>query len=128
LAAQLPTPPTPAVLALLPLLHVDYKDPGWTTWQDFLASAVVGESDRVKSVVFTSYQVCLDFAERDGGIALGWERSVRPRLDAGTLVRVPNITIPHAGRINAYFPNRSVSNPHADEFVTLLKRALADDC
>jgi DNA-binding transcriptional LysR family regulator len=78
-------------------------------------------------VVFTSYQVSLDVAERDGGIALGWERSVRPRLEAGTLVRVPDITVPHAGRINAYFPIRTAPNPHAVEFVTLLKRVLADE-
>jgi LysR family glycine cleavage system transcriptional activator len=127
LAAQLPTRPTTADLARWPLLHVDYVDPGWTTWQDVLASAMVGESSRVKSVVFTSYQVCLDVAERDGGIALGWERSVRPRLDAGTLVRVTGITIPHAGRINAYVPNRTAPNPHAAEFVELLKKTLADD-
>jgi LysR family glycine cleavage system transcriptional activator len=127
LAAQLPTLPTAADLALFPLLHVDYVDPGWTTWQDVLASALVGGSGSVKSVVFTSYQVCLDVAERDGGIALGWERSVRPRLEAGTLVRVTGITIPHAGRINAYFPNRTAPNPHAAEFVDLLKRTLADD-
>jgi LysR family transcriptional regulator, glycine cleavage system transcriptional activator len=127
LAAQLPTPVTPVDLAVLPLLHVDYVDPGWTTWQDVLASALVGEPGTAKSVVFTSYQMCLDVAERDGGIALGWERSVRSRLDAGTVVRVPDITIPHAGRINAYFPNRTAPNPHAVEFVTLLKRVLADD-
>lgn len=127
LAAQLPSQTTAADLARWPLLHVDYVDPGWTTWQDVLASAMVGEAGRVKSVVFTSYQVCLDVAERDGGIALGWERSVRPRLDAGTLVRVPGITIPHAGRINAYFPNRTAPNPHAVEFVELLKQALADE-
>lgn len=127
LAAQLPTPVTPLDLAVLPLLHVDYVDPGWTTWQDVLASSLVGEPSSVKSVVFTSYQVCLDVAERDGGIALGWERSVRSRINAGTLVRVPDITIPHAGRINAYFPIRTAPNPHAVEFVTLLKRVLADD-
>jgi len=127
LAAQLPTHPTPADLAEFPLLHVDYVDPGWTTWQDVLASSLVAEPDGAKSVVFTSYQMCLDVAERDGGIALGWERSVRSRLDAGTLVRVENITIPHAGTINAYFPNRLAPNARADEFVTLLKTALADE-
>ena len=78
-AAQLPTPVTAADLAVLPLLHVDYVDPGWTTWQDVLSSALGIEPGGVKSVVFTSYQVCLDVAERDGGIALGWERSVGSR-------------------------------------------------
>ncbi|MFK8025815.1 MAG: LysR substrate-binding domain-containing protein [Ilumatobacter sp.] len=127
LAARLPTPPTSADLAKLPLLHVDYVDPGWTTWQDMLASAMVGGSDSVKYVVFNSYQMCLDVAERDGGIALGWERSVRSRLDAGLLVRIPDFTIPHAGRINAYFPKRTAPNPHAEEFVELLKENLAHE-
>ncbi len=127
LAAQLPTPTTPADLARFPLLHVDYVDPGWTTWQDVVAAALVGESRPVSSVVFNSYQMCLDVAERDGGIALGWERSVRSRMNSGTLVRVPDITIPHAGRINAYFPSRGPRNTHADEFVKLLKQALSDD-
>jgi len=127
LAAQLPTAPTPADLARWPLLHVDYVDPGWTTWQDVVASTLTGEPGAKQSVTFTSYQVCLDVAERDGGIALGWERSVRPRLEAGTLVRVTGITIPHAGRINAYFPNRTAPNPHASEFVTLLKTTLTEE-
>jgi LysR family glycine cleavage system transcriptional activator len=127
LAARLPPTPTAADLARFPLLQLDYVDPGWTTWQDILASALVGENGSVKPVVFTSYQLCLDVAERDGGIALGWELSVRPRIDAGTLVRVPDITIPHAGRINAYFPNRLAPNPHADEFVALLKQVLSDE-
>ena len=127
LAGQLPTHPTPEDLAEFPLLHVDYVDPSWTTWQDVLASAIVGGPGRTKPVVFTSYQVCLDVAEQGGGIALGWERSVRSRLDAGTLVRVPNITVPHAGRINAYFPNRVAPNPHAEEFVALLKTALCGE-
>lgn len=127
LAAQLPARPAPADLARFPLLHVDYVDPGWTTWQDVVASSLVGESGDVKAAVFTSYQMCLDVAERDGGIALGWSRSVRSRLDAGTLVRVPNIVIPHAGRINAYLPDRSAPNPHALDFVALLKTALSDE-
>jgi len=126
LAAQLPDHPVPADLARWPLLHVEYVDPGWITWQDVVASSLTGEPGRSNSVTFTSYQVCLDVAEQGGGIALGWERSVRPRLDAGSLVRVTGITIPHAGRINAYFPNRTAQNPHASEFVTLLKTALAD--
>ena len=127
LAARLPNPPQPADLAALPLLHVDYEDPGWTTWQDVLASTLVGDPHEVRAAVFTSYQICLDVAEQDGGIALGWERSVRARLDAGTLVRIPDITIPHAGRINAYVPKRSAPNPHAEAFVAVLKRTLADD-
>ena len=124
-AARLPTPITPADLARLPLLHVDYDDPSWTTWQSFLVSTDAGDPDHGNALVFTSYQVCLDVAERGEGVALGWERSVRPRLDAGTLVRIPDITMPNAGMINAYLPNHAATNPHAPEFLDLLKNTLA---
>lgn len=124
-AAGLPTPTTPAELAGLPLLHVDYDDPSWTTWGSFLAATGAGEPDESNALVFTSYQVCLDVAERGDGIALGWERSVRPRLDAETLVRIPEITLPNAGLINAYLPNQSTTSPHAADFLDLLKNTLA---
>lgn len=123
-AAQLPCPVTAESLALLPLLHVDYDDPTWTTWQSFLASVDAGMPDPGKALTFTSYQVCLDVAERGDGIALGWERSVRPRLDSGSLVRIPGVTLPSAGTINAYVPNSAAKNPHATEFVSLLKHTL----
>lgn len=127
-AAQLPTLVTPVDLATLPLLHVEYDDPNWATWQSFLASVDADVPDPGKALVFTSYQVCLDVAERGEGVALGWDRSVRPRLDAGTLVRIPGITLPKAGMINAYLPNHAALHPQAPEFVRLLKNAVAHSC
>lgn len=124
-AARLPTPIAPADLTRLPLLYVDYDDPSWTTWQSFLASIDAGEPDKANALVFTSDQVCLDVAEQGDGVALGWERSVRPRLDAGTLVRIPDITMPNAGLIYAYMPNHTATNPRAAEFLDLVKDALA---
>ncbi|MGH1492630.1 MAG: LysR substrate-binding domain-containing protein [Acidimicrobiales bacterium] len=127
-AARLSTPVTAADLAQLPLLHVEYDaHPGWATWQDLLALAEVDERDRDQTMVFTSYHLCLDFAERGEGIALGWERSVKARLDAGTLVRIPGITKHNAGVINAYLPNHTITNPHAPQFLDLLKSTLALD-
>ncbi len=125
-AAQLQTPVTPTDLARLPLLHVDYGDPSWATWQSFLAATGVAESRHGRSLVFSSYQICLDVAERGEGVALGWERSVHDRLDAGTLVRIPDITLPNAGMINAYMPNHAVGHPHLAELLDLLKGAFAD--
>ncbi len=104
-------------------MHVDYVDhPTWATWQDLLSLS--DEAARDKATVFTSYHGCLDYAERGEGIALGWERSVKPRIEAGTLVRIPGITKPNAGVINAYLPINA-PNPHATEFVARLKDALA---
>ena len=126
-AARLPEPVTPADLSRMPLLHVDYEDPTWATWQHLAASAGVDEPNHDHDLVFTSYQVCLDVAERGDGVALGWERSVQPRLDEGTLVRIPGITMANAGVINAYLPNHTATNPHAPEFLTLLKNTVKFD-
>ena len=45
--------------------------------------------------------------------------------DAGALVRIPDITLPNAGVINAYLPNHAAPNPHTPEFLNLLKDTLA---
>ena len=124
-AAELPDPATPESLARQPLLDVAYDEPSWADWQRFLADFGVVEHDAARTLVFTSYDVCLAVAERGEGIALGWERSVAARLNAGTLVRVPGLTLHGAGVINAYRPNRTAANPYAEEFLDLLKRTLA---
>lgn len=125
-AAGLATPVTRTDLEALPLLHVEYAEhPGWATWQDLLGRVDTGKLDPDKTMVFNSYHVCLDFAERGEGIALGWERSVKARLDAGTLVRIPGVTKHNAGVINAYLPSSNGGSPHAPEFLALLKSTLA---
>ncbi len=124
-AARLPASVAAADLAGLSLLDVDYDDPSWVDWQRFLAFVGVDVTDHERAMEFTSYQVCLDVAERGEGVALGWERSVKPRLDAGTLVRIPGLTMPNAGVIAAYLPNRTVSNPHTTGFLELLRRSVS---
>lgn len=124
LAKTLPNAVTAADLRGLPLLHVEYEDPSWATWADVLRASGAEQTDVDQSMVFTSYQVCLDVAERGDGIALGWERSVRPRIDEGLLVAVPGLSIPDAGRINAYVTKGGPTSDHAAEFVTLLRNAM----
>ena len=123
-ASHLPVPVDEADLAALRLLDVDYDDPSWATWRNVLTSPGDMAPNPGQVIAFTSYEACLDVAERGEGIALGWERSVRPRLDAGTLVRVSGITLANAGLINAYVPVRNAPNPYTDEFLTLLRRGL----
>ncbi|MDJ0771714.1 MAG: LysR substrate-binding domain-containing protein [Ilumatobacter sp.] len=118
-AARVP-PLDAADLADLPLLHVEYSNPSWATWQHVFDAFAVGAPAVDGALVFSSYQVCLDVAERGEGIALGWQRSVQARLDAGSLVRIPGITLPMAGTINAYTPKYGAANPHAPGFLALL--------
>ncbi len=122
-AAGLPDNVTTEDLREVTLLHVEYAaHPAWATWRDF--GIDIDETSPDRAVVFTSYQGCLDFAERGEGIALGWERSVQARLDAGTLVRLPGITKPKAGVINAYLP-RNGGSPFAPEFLARLRSTFA---
>lgn len=75
-------------------------------------------------LVFTSYQICLDAAERGEGLALGWQRSVQARLDAGLLVQIPDIAMPHVDIINAYIPEMGVPSPGNEDFLAKLKSSL----
>lgn len=123
-AALLPTPVTTTDLVAHPLLHLADIDPSWTNWRRFLTRVGFEGSMPEDGIVFTSYHVCLDVAERGDGIALGWEHSVKPRLDSGRLVRIPGLTVPRADLISAFRPNTIDPNPHTDEFLALLKTEL----
>ena len=120
-AARLPAPVGPVELAMQPLLHMADLGRKWPTWRSFLAFFRVKEPRPGEGLEFSSYQVCLDVAERGEGIALGWARSVKARLDAGTLVRIPGMTMPLVDIVNAYRPRRERENKVADAFLELLR-------
>ena len=118
-AGRLPDPVTVADLARLPLVDVTYHDPSWITWADFFASRHIQPDTVASRLTVTSYQASLDSAERGETIALGWERSVRGRLDAGTLVEIPGHRSPGAA-INAYVSRPS--GPYASHLVELIQQ------
>lgn len=94
---------TPADLAQLPLLHLDvegYAD--WPDWRRFLAAYRIREPLPLEGLKFTSYQVLLDAAERGDGVALGWERSVRSRIEEGKLVKLPDMAIHQPNGVCVY--------------------------
>lgn len=119
-AAEMPPDVDVEALAGFPLLHVAYGEPDWTDWHRFLGFAGLAAELPTGGLTFTSYQVCLDVAERGEGVALGWGRSVQPRIDAGLLVPLTNVRMPHPDIINAYLPRGWATSPHADEFLSLL--------
>ena len=126
LAVRLPSNPSARDLLDLPLLHVDYDEPAWSDWWRFLAHLGVDTAGALGGLTFTSYVVCLDVAQRGEGLALGWARTVQPRIDAGALVRVPGLAMPHHEAINAYRPVTATPNPFAREFIAMLERVCAD--
>ncbi len=123
-ADRLPAELSGAGLGDLPLLHVAYDNKDWTDWSRFLASFDIDSPSPVSGMTFTSYQVCLDVAERGEGVALGWARSVQPRIDAGLLVALTDLMMPHPNAINAYLPKNRATPPHVRAFISLLTNSL----
>ncbi|MEM7337517.1 MAG: LysR substrate-binding domain-containing protein [Actinomycetota bacterium] len=120
LAARLSARPTVEALADQALLDVAYDDPSWIDWSRYLAVTGAGTAAALGRVAFSSYQLCLDVAERGEGVALGWDRSVANRIQAGTLVRVPGMAAVDAGAINAYLPRSVDSRARPGEVLELL--------
>ncbi|MGH1506222.1 MAG: LysR substrate-binding domain-containing protein [Acidimicrobiales bacterium] len=118
-AEQLPNPVTVADLARLPLVDVAYDDPSWITWADFFTAHHSRPDTVSPQLTVTSYEASLDSAELGETIALGWERSVRGRIEAGTLVEIPGHRSPGA-TINAYVPRPSTA--YASQLVDLIQQ------
>ncbi|MEM9655890.1 MAG: LysR substrate-binding domain-containing protein [Actinomycetota bacterium] len=138
LAATLPSPLRPEDVDRLPLLHVEYADTGWPTWQTFLASTgglpendaanlmggPLGEGRVDGSMRFSSYEVALDIAEQNRGLALGWEHSVERRLQSGALVRPVGSPAADGAPINAYLPGHTEPHPLAADVLAVLRETL----
>ena len=82
------------------------------------------EPEPIKGLVFNSYQICLDVAERGEGIALGYARSVQPRLDTSALVRIPGMSMPLPDTINLHWPRQAERKPHAVRFAEMMRRRI----
>jgi len=127
-ASRLPKAPSAVNLAKQPLLHLDDIGNDWPNWQIFLALYRVKHPTPNEGLVFNSYQVCLDVAERGEGIALGWARSVQARINDGKLVRIQGMTMPLPESIFVYRRKFSSPNPIADQFIKTLKMHIDPVC
>ncbi|MEM8707634.1 MAG: LysR substrate-binding domain-containing protein [Actinomycetota bacterium] len=126
-AATLPDSVTPEALVDMDLIHTEHDDPSTISWETFLTRLGAPDVDLSDVSSFGSYQVCLDVAEQGRGIALGWERSVRARLESGRLVRLRGITVDDAGALHAFVPRHRARNRFVDECLDLLRSAFDDD-
>ncbi len=119
-AAELPHPLTLEALGRLPLIDVTYVDPAWMTWAHFFETFEALPAYTGAKLTMNSYAVGLDVAERGDGVAIGWERSVRTRIEAGTLVEIPGLRPPLHTPINAYLA--PTSTQHVPRFIELLEQ------
>ncbi len=124
-AATLPQPLTLDHLANQRLLHVDYGEPAWTDWAQFLRHLGLDDVGDLGGVFLSTYLVCLDLAERGQGIALGWGQTAAPRIQAGQLVRIPGFTQTIPDAIRAYRPPPAEPWEPIDDLLTMLRDRLA---
>ncbi len=126
-ASQLPKALTASELAKQPLLHFLETGRAWPDWRTFLESFQVKQNKVIEGLTFSSYQICLDVAEKGSGIALGWGHTVKSRLDAGTLIRIPalNMEIPDA--INLYLSKQVTLDPLVSQATELLRNKLRSE-
>lgn len=124
-ASGLPSPASPLDVAARPLLHLVDVGRKWPDWRSFLAFFRLKEPKPIEGLVFNSYQICLDVAEQGEGFALGWGRTVRDRLAAGRLVRVPGLTMPLPDIVNVYRRKNAKTTATAEQFVALLRTKIA---
>lgn len=85
-----------ATLAELPLLHVDWVDPVWAGWDEVLRRFSVPHGPS-RGRRFGKFTVTLSAAQANQGVAVGWDRLVRPLLDEGKLVRFTDLELPAPG-------------------------------
>jgi len=80
----------------LPLLHVEGVDPEWTNWDEFLRRAAIPHGP-LHGRHFNNFSVLLQATQDDQGVALGWERLIRPLLAQGKLVKFGTLEIDAPG-------------------------------
>ncbi len=85
-----------ASLAALPMLHVDWVDPVWAGWDEVLRRASLPQGTS-RGRRFGKFTVALSAAQANQGVAVGWDRLVRPLLDNGKLVRFTELELPAPG-------------------------------
>jgi LysR family glycine cleavage system transcriptional activator len=116
-----------AAIGELPLLHVEGVDPEWTNWDEFLRRAGVPHGP-LQGRQFNNFSVLLQATQDDQGVALGWERLVRPLLADGKLVRFGALEIDAPG---AYYLTWNVRRTLSESALVLkdwlLETARADD-
>ena len=83
-------------LSDLPLLHVDWVDPGWASWDEVLRRAGLPHV-ATRGRRFGKFSVALQAAQADQGVAVGWHRLVRQMVKERKLVRLSDLELPAPG-------------------------------
>ena len=104
----------------LPLLHVDWADPEWADWDEVFRRAQIPHGPN-KGRRFSKFSVALQAAQADQGVAVGWDRFVRPMIKEGKLVRLTDLKMPAPGGYYLTWNDRRTLSPAAETLRTWLR-------
>lgn len=106
---------TAADLPAMPLLHVDWADAEWMGWEELLRRAGIPHGP-VQGRRFGTLGIVLRACEEDQGVAIGWDRLVRPLLAEGRLVAFTDLRIQAPG---SYYLSWKASHEPGEAIRTL---------
>lgn len=95
------------VLARERLIWLDSEDRTWTSWSDWFRQ-LGHDRPLTNGIRVNNYSIALQTAQDGAGLALGWQRLVRPLLRSGQLVQIGPYSLPAPHRFHV------VSRPQAE--------------
>lgn len=113
-------------LAGLPLLHVDWVDPDWAGWDEFMTRAKVSRGAG-RGRRFGKFAVALQAAMADQGVALGWGRLVSEHLASDRLVRITDLVLPAPGAYYVTWNANRLLSPAAQVLLDWLRQKAAEE-
>ncbi|SFD97959.1 LysR substrate-binding domain-containing protein [Roseivivax sediminis] len=125
LLADHPGPLAPASLLELPLLSHRVTPQDWFDWPDWLATAGLPHTSRLRKVSFDSYPLVLQAAVAGQGVALGWNRTVAGLIEDGKLRAACNLSVDRPSEISVFRGSRRGSHAAVDSLIAWLKAELA---
>lgn len=108
------------------LIHLTADGARWTGWRQLFKEFDVEYPEGKDASVFNSYQVCLEVAEQGDGIALGWETTVKDRIDRGGLVALTSLSSDLGDVINLYRPRDRKTSEASEKFIDLMVARLKE--
>ncbi|ODT17545.1 MAG: LysR family transcriptional regulator [Kaistia sp. SCN 65-12] len=110
----------------LPLLHVDWVDPDWTSWDEVFRRATLPHGP-TRGRRFGKFFVALQAAQANQGVAVGWHRLVKTLIGEGKLVRLTDLEMPAPGGYYLTWNNNRTLSPAAERLRDWLREAAAQE-
>ncbi|TGQ53520.1 hypothetical protein EN836_15130 [Mesorhizobium sp. M1C.F.Ca.ET.193.01.1.1] len=97
----------------LPLLHVDWVDPDWSSWDEIMRRCGITHGP-LRGRRFGKVFVALQAAQANQGVAVGWHRLVRHLVDEGKLVKITDLELPALGGYYMTWNDHRTLSPAAE--------------